>query len=95
VQIPRRVIRLVVQQGDLPIVMPHRRIRVLVAALAAVLAGIATAVALAAVHLLLAANPGAPAAALLHCLHYSPPSARVFAANVQLTAIKVGALTAQ
>jgi hypothetical protein len=45
-------------------------------------------------HLLLAADPGA-AAALVRCLHYSPPSARVFAANVQLTAIKVGALTAQ
>ena len=44
---------------------------------------------------LLAAEPAAPAAALLRCLHYSPPSARVFAANVQLTAIKVGALTAQ
>jgi Collagen triple helix repeat (20 copies) len=47
------------------------------------------------VHLLLAAEPSAPAAASLRCLHYSPPSARVFAANVQLTAIKVGALTAQ
>jgi hypothetical protein len=47
------------------------------------------------VHLLLAADPGAPAAALVRCLHYSPPSARVFAANVQLTAIKLSTLTVQ
>jgi hypothetical protein len=47
------------------------------------------------VHLLLAADPGAPAAALVRCRHYSPASARVFAANVQLTAIKLSALTVQ
>ena len=47
------------------------------------------------VHLLLAADPGAPAAALLRCRHYSPASARVFAANVQLTAIKLSTLTVQ
>ena len=46
-------------------------------------------------HLLLTADPGAPAAALVRCRHYSPPSARVFAANVQLTAIKVDTLTVQ
>lgn len=47
------------------------------------------------VHLLLAADPGAPAVALLRCRHYSPASARVFAANVQLTAIKLSTLTVQ
>jgi hypothetical protein len=47
------------------------------------------------VHLLLAADPGAPAAALVRCRHYSPASAQVFAANVQLTAIKLSALTVQ
>lgn len=46
-------------------------------------------------HLLLTADPGAPTAALLRCRHYSPASARVFAASVQLTAIKVGTLTVQ
>jgi hypothetical protein len=45
--------------------------------------------------LLLSADPVAPALALLRCPHYSPASARVFAANVQLTAIKVGTLTLQ
>jgi hypothetical protein len=47
------------------------------------------------VHLLVSADLGAPASALLRCRHYSPAWTRVFAANVQLTAIKVGALTLQ
>ena len=47
------------------------------------------------VHLLLAADPGSPAVALLRCRHYSPAAARVFAANVQLTAIKLSTLTVQ
>jgi hypothetical protein len=47
------------------------------------------------VHLLRSADPGAPAVALLRCRHYSPASARVFAANVQLTAIKLSTLTVQ
>jgi hypothetical protein len=47
------------------------------------------------VHLLLAADPGAPAVALLRCRHYSPAAARVFAANVQLPAIKLSTLTVQ
>jgi hypothetical protein len=47
------------------------------------------------VHLLLAAGPGAPAATSVRCRHYSPASARVFAANVQPAAIKLSALTVQ
>lgn len=43
------MIRPAARQGDLPIVIPRRRLRVLIALLAAVLAGIGTAVALAAI----------------------------------------------
>jgi hypothetical protein len=56
---------------------------------------LAPAPAAATLHLLLSADLGSPAGALLRCRHYSPASTRVFAANVQLTAIKVGSLTLQ
>jgi hypothetical protein len=46
-------------------------------------------------HVLLSADLAAPAAALLRCRHYSPRSTRVLVVNVQLAAIKVGALTLQ
>ncbi|HEY3070399.1 MAG TPA: hypothetical protein VGJ34_08780 [Gaiellaceae bacterium] len=45
-------------------------------------------------HLLLATELSTPGTALVRCRHYSGASARVFAAQVQISAIKVGTLTA-
>jgi Collagen triple helix repeat (20 copies) len=46
-------------------------------------------------HLLLSADLPAAGEALLRCRHYSPSETRVYAADVQLTAVAVGSLTLQ
>jgi hypothetical protein len=46
-------------------------------------------------HLMLSADFGAPTQALARCRHYAPRTTRIYVANVQISAIKVGTLTLQ
>jgi hypothetical protein len=44
---------------------------------------------------MLSADFGAPTQALARCRHYAPRTTRIYVANVQISAIKVGTLTLQ